>query len=127
MSAIYAFRSHAGEIKWGKLLITALLFGAFWMLLQDPAFAAGDAFGTFKSRITDRTADAAGVIRSILFAAAVVSLLVGVAPMLWGQVKVKWMVTALCACVIFGVIGSLVSAFTGDDSGTRTMGDIGAE
>lgn len=112
------------RVKWGRVLPAVALVAAFGFISVEPAYAS-DAFTTFQGRITDRSRDAAGVMRTILFAAAVLSLLVGAAPMLWGQVKVKWMITALCACVVFGVIGSLVSAFTGDrSSGTSTLTDI---
>ena len=120
--SIHAVRASLARVKWGRVLPAVALVGFFGLVQAEPAFAA---FDTFQSRITDRTSSAAGVMRTILFAAAVVSLLVGAAPMLWGQVKVKWMITALCACVVFGVIGSLVDAFTGEGTGSTTMSDVG--
>ncbi|MFZ3481924.1 hypothetical protein [Sphingomonas sp. 3-13AW] len=119
--SIHAVRASLARVKWGRVLPAVALVGFLGFIQAEPAYAA---FGQFEERITSRTSSAAGVTRTILFAAAVVSLLVGAAPMLWGQVKVKWMITALCACVVFGVIGSLVNAFTGDSSGTETMTDI---
>jgi hypothetical protein len=119
--SIQAVRASAARVKWGRVLPAVAIIGLLTVVQAEPAFAA---FDTFKTRITDRTSSAAGVMRTVLFAAAVVSLLVGAAPMLWGQVKVKWMITALCACVVFGVIGSLVSAFTGESTGTTTMSDV---
>jgi hypothetical protein len=119
--SIHAVRANLARVKWGRVLPAVALVGFFGLVQVDPAFAGGgDAFGSFRDRITDRTSDAAGVMRTILFAMAVISLLVGAAPMLWGQVKVKWMITALCACVVFGVIGSLVNAFTGETGDTIT-------
>jgi len=120
--SINAVRVSMARVKWGRVLPAVALVGFFGLLQSEPAYAA---FTTFQGRITDRSRDAAGVMRTILFAMAVISLLVGAAPMLWGQVKVKWMITALCACVVFGVIGSLVNAFTGDTRGTQTMTDVG--
>jgi len=122
--SIHAVRASVARVKWGRVLPAVALVGFFGFMQVDPAYAGGGgAFSTFQSRITDRTSDAAGVMRTVLFAMAVVSLLVGAAPMLWGQVKVKWMITALCACVVFGVIGSLVTAFTGEAGDTLT--DVG--
>ncbi len=117
--SIHAVRASVARVKWGRVLPAVALVGLFGFASVDPAYAGG-AFGEFQGRITERTSNAAGVMRTILFAAAVVSLLVGAAPMLWGQVKVKWMITALCACVVFGVIGSLVNAFTGTTGDTLT-------
>jgi hypothetical protein len=31
--------------------------------------------------------------------------------MLWGEVKVKWMVSALAACVVISMMATLVNAF----------------
>jgi len=122
--SINAVRASVARVKWGRVLPAVALVGFFGFIQVDPAFAGGcGAFSTFQERITSRTSDAAGVMRTILFAMAVISLLVGAAPMLWGQVKVKWMITALCACVVFGVIGSLVTAFTGTPGDTIT--DVG--
>lgn len=108
-----SLRPFAVEINWGRAFMALALVLTFGMVMVEPAYA-GDAFGTFQTKITGQTAKASGVAKTVLITAAVLSLIVGLAPMLWGQVKVKWIVTALCACVLFGLAGIMVSAFSGE-------------
>lgn len=108
-------RSHGTDLM-RRALFALGLFLILSILYIEPAFAqatGGDAFGTFESKITEQTTAIYGVIKNILYVAAGVALLVGVAPMLWGQVKVKWMVTGVSACVLFGLVGFIVNAFSG--------------
>lgn len=59
------------------------------------------------------TESALTVMRTVLQVGAVLSLLMGMAPMIWGQVKVKWIVTALMSCIMFGVMSLIISMFVG--------------
>ena len=110
-----SLRPFAVDINWGRAFLALGLILGFGFLMVEPAYAqGGDAFGQFQTKITGQTAKASGVAKTVLITAAVLSLIVGLAPMLWGQVKVKWIVTALCACVLFGLAGIMVSAFSGE-------------
>lgn len=105
-------RPFSVEFNWGRaFLALALVFG-FGMVMAEPAYA--DAFSTFEGKITTQTGKAAGVAKTILLTGAVLSLIVGLAPMLWGQVKVKWIVSALAACVLFGLSALMIEAFAGE-------------
>lgn len=101
------------DLNWGRLATFAALFVIATFAFVDPAFAA---FGQFESEITQRTNEARGVATTILYAAAALSLLIGVAPMLWGQVKVKWIVTCLTAAVVFALIPLAINAFSNNAS-----------
>lgn len=108
-------RRFSADINWGRaLLALALVFG-FGMLMVEPAWATGGdaAWGSVQTTLTTQTGKAIGVARTVLLTGAVLSLIVGLAPMLWGQVKVKWIVTALVACVLFGLSALMVGAFSG--------------
>jgi len=110
-----ALRPLAVEINWGRAFMALALVLTFGLIMVEPAYAqGGDAFTIVQSKLTSQTAKASGVAKTVLITAAVLSLIVGLAPMLWGQVKVKWIVTALCACVLFGLAGIMVSAFSGE-------------
>jgi len=50
---------------------------------------------------------------SIMYVGAILSLMTGVLPMLWGQVKVKWVITALMTCVMFGLIALMLNVMVG--------------
>jgi hypothetical protein len=103
-------RSSAAAFNWGRLAIFAALFIAAIVITIEPAHAA---FNTFSNRITTQTTAATQVAQRVLYFAAGLSLLIGVAPMLWGQVKVKWIVTCLVAAVVFALIPTLINAFAG--------------
>lgn len=107
-----ALRLDAGN-KWGRLATAALLFFPLVMLLMPSlAFAQqGGGFTEFESKVKTNTTEATRVAQSILWAAAVLALLVGIAPMLWGQIKVKWIVSCLVAATLFGLVGSAITAF----------------
>lgn len=106
-------RSNVTDINWGRLAVFAALALAAFFLMTEPAWAA---FGQFQNQITAQTNRARGVATTILYAAAALSLLIGVAPMLWGQVKVKWIVTCLTAAVVFALIPLAINAFSNNAS-----------
>lgn len=84
------------------------------LLMASPAFAAmGDAADT----VIDATCSAFTAARKVLITAAVLAVIIGLAPMLWGQVKVKWVISSLVVCVFFSVLPTLVSAFAGGATG----------
>lgn len=97
----------AVKFNFGKVLMAFAFVTVLSTMFATPAFA----FGEFESKITDKTSEATDVGIKILQVAAVLSLIVGLAPMLWGQVKVKWLVSCLCACVLFGLASVMVNAF----------------
>lgn len=115
-------RRFSVDINWGRaFLALALIVGFGWMMME-PAFAAGaDGFSTVQKKLSEQTGRATGVARTVLLTGAVLSLVVGLAPMLWGQVKVKWIVTALVACVLFGISSLMVSAFSGSEVEGKTV------
>lgn len=104
-------RRFTADINWGRGLLALALVVGFGMLMMEPAYA--DAWTTAQGTLTSQTGKAIGVARTVLITGAVLSLIVGLAPMLWGQVKVKWIVTALVACVLFGISALMVNAFSG--------------
>ena len=81
-------------------------------MIAAPAHAGG-AFDQAGKNIVEITNNAITVAKKVLLTAAVLSLIVGLAPMLWGQIKVKWIISSLVACVLFGLTGTIVSAFAG--------------
>jgi hypothetical protein len=91
----------------GRIVAAFALVLAFGVFMVEPAYA----FGSFQSAVTSKTEEATDVAVTILRTAAVLALIVGLAPMLWGQIKVKWIVTALSACVLFGLVSVIVPAF----------------
>lgn len=102
-------RSKGADINWGRAIVFAALFIATMFMLIEPAFA----FDQFESTVKDRTQDALDTATNILYVAAGLALLVGIAPMLWGQIKVKWMVSSCIAAVLFGLAPTIIGAFAG--------------
>jgi len=105
-------RSNAADINWGRAFAYAAFFVIALMALVEPAFAQG-AFGELETKIVGRTEEAFETGRKILYAAAVLALIIGIAPMLWGQVKVKWIVSCLVAAVLFAIVPTIITAFAG--------------
>lgn len=54
---------------------------------------------------------ALNMMRTIMMTASMLSLLGAALPILWGQVKVKWLVTGMMSCLMFGVMGTMVTVF----------------
>ncbi|WP_298843388.1 hypothetical protein [uncultured Salinicola sp.] len=105
-------RSNVAEYNWGRAFAYAAFFVIALMALVEPAFAQG-AFGDLQSTVVDRTNEAFETGRTILYAAAALALIIGIAPMLWGQVKVKWIVSCLVAAVLFAIVPTIITAFAG--------------
>lgn len=76
-------------------------------LQTDPAFA----FDSAASQITTQICNAYSAAKTVLVTAAVLALIIGLAPMLWGQVKVKWIISALVGSMMFGLTSTIVAAF----------------
>jgi len=108
-------RPALADLNWGRIAAFGMLFVIAFFALIDPAFAQNGAFGEFEDRITSQTTAATRVATNILYVAAGLALLIGVAPMLWGQVKVKWIVTCLAAAVVFALIPIMINAFAGQN------------
>lgn len=106
-------RPALADLNWERIAAFGVLFVIALFAMIDPAFAQNSAFGEFEDRIKTQTSAATNVATNILYIAAGLSLLIGVAPMLWGQVKVKWIVTCLAAAVVFGLIPIMINAFAG--------------
>ena len=70
-----------------------------------------DAFSEAAGKISGAACEAFRAARTVLITAAVLALIIGLAPMLWGQVKVKWIISCLVACVLFGQVGGIITAF----------------
>ncbi|MFZ3481925.1 hypothetical protein [Sphingomonas sp. 3-13AW] len=101
---------YIANVNWARAVACALVVGAFSLLAIEPAFA----FDNLATNLVGKAQDIATAVKAILFAAAVLALLAGAAPMLWGEVKVKWMVSALAACAVISMMGALVQAFVGE-------------
>ncbi len=107
-------RSTVAEFNWARIAVFAALFTLMLMLMIEPAFAnsGAGAFTDFSGKVKARTDDAFSAGKTILYAAAGLALLIGIAPMIWGQVKVKWIVSCLCAAALFGLAPVAITAFT---------------
>lgn len=92
------------SLRLSNIGIAAIAIIVSMFVLVDPAFA----FGAFAEQVNDRTTEAYNAAQSILYVAAILALIIGVAPMLWGQVKVKWIVSCLVAAIIFAFIPTLI-------------------
>jgi hypothetical protein len=112
-------RAYIADVNWTRILVLVGVVAVFTMMTVEPAFA----FAALASDIVGKAGEVARAFRVILFAAAVISVLAGAAPMLWGEVRVKWMVSALAACAVIAMMGSLVNAFTGAGSATDVLPD----
>ena len=99
--------SALSNVNWGKVLLFTVLFLYFTLAFTHPAFA----FGEVESKLTSQTKAATGVAQKVLLTAAVLALIIGIAPMLWGQIKTKWIITCGTACVLFGLASAFVTAF----------------
>lgn len=104
------------EFNWGRVSAFAALFVVAMFMLVEPAFAQNtNAFGSLETTIKTQTCNAFSTGKTILYAAAALSLIVGIAPMLWGQVKVKWLVSCMVAAVLFGIVPTVINAFAGNN------------
>jgi hypothetical protein len=83
------------------------------LLIAQPALA----FEPAANEVIRQTCAAFRVAKNVLITAAVLAVIVGLAPMLWGQVKVKWVISSLVACTLFGVVPSIVLAFASGAGG----------
>ncbi len=101
-------RSSVAAINWGRVIPLLAIAAIIIVALAEPAYA----FASFQSKVEGKTTEATGVAVYILNAAAILALIIGIAPMLWGQIKVKWIVSCLCAAVLFGLANPIISAFT---------------
>jgi hypothetical protein len=90
----------------------AVVLGAAFVIAQ-PAWA----FDAAANVVIQQTCAAFRVAKNVLITAAVLAVIVGLAPMLWGQVKVKWVVSALVASTLFGLVPSMVLAFASGAQG----------
>jgi hypothetical protein len=98
--AKYGIDAQTVRIGMAVLLVAAISYvGPTW------------AFDAAASTIASQTCRAFNAARTVLITAAVLSLVVGLAPMLWGQVKVKWIISCLVVCVLFGLVPTIVGAF----------------
>lgn len=104
-----ALRSKWTNINWGRMCAVLLVIVLATLWLTEPAFA----FDQFESRVTDQTKAATGVGQTILRWAAVLALLVGLAPMLWGQFKAKWVISCCVGAVLIFLVGEVITAFAG--------------
>ena len=67
----------------------------------------------YSQTVATGMSDALHLMSTIMHVGSVLSLLIGVSPMLWGQIRVKWVVTALTSCIMFGIMGLMLSMFAG--------------
>lgn len=81
------------------------------VFLVGPAHA--EEIGAIASSISGQVCTVFSVAYKVLIVASVLAVLIGLAPMLWGQVKVKWVVSSLVATTLMSAIPPLVAAFAG--------------
>jgi hypothetical protein len=93
--------------------VAVITLAVAYVATLGPAYAFDAAAG----KISDAACDAFNAAKTVLITAAVLALIVGLAPMLWGQVKVKWIISCLVACVLFGQVGAIVAAFASGGRG----------
>ena len=93
--------------------VAALTLALAYVVNLAPVYAFDAAAG----KISDAACSAFNAAKTVLITAAVLALIIGLAPMLWGQVKVKWIISCLVACVLFGQVGAIVSAFASGGQG----------
>ena len=97
------------KVNWGRVIMALVVVAFAAMLLTEPAYA----FGAFEKKVTAQTEAATGVAQGILRVAAVLALLVGLAPMLWGQFKAKWVISCCIGAVLIFLVGEVITAFAG--------------
>lgn len=97
------------EVNWGRVFMALLVVAVATLVLVEPAYA----FGAFENKVTAQTKAATGVGQTILRWAAVLALLVGLAPMLWGQFKAKWVISCCVGAVLIFLVGEVITAFAG--------------
>ena len=102
-------RSKVTDINLTRIVMLAALFAVAMFIFVEPAMA----FDTFQTKVTTQTKAATSAAKGILYAAAVLALIIGIVPMLWGQVKVKWIVSCLVAAVLFAIVPTIITAFAG--------------
>ena len=103
----------AVKINFGKVLMAFAFVAVMSVFITSPVYAqSNNAFSDFQSKVTSKTTEAYNVGIAILQVAAVLALVIGIAPMLWGQFKAKWVISCLCACALFGMASMIVRAFT---------------
>lgn len=102
-----AIRGYIAEMNWSRMLLMCAIVGVFILSSTQPAFA----FSELADNISGKATTVATGVKVILYAAGVISVLAGAAPMLWGEVRVKWIVSALVACAVISMMGALVGAF----------------
>ncbi len=73
----------------------------------------GQPYQEMADSIATSTSGAMHVMATIMSLMTVISFVVSVAPMAWGQVRVKWLVTGLTSSVTFGLTGLMVRALAG--------------
>ncbi len=104
---VKAISGHVAGVSGARIAVLAAVAAASTLFGVEPAYA----FDALASNLVGKSETVANAFKAILFAAAVISMLAGAAPMLWGEVRVKWMVSALVACTIISMISVLVDAF----------------
>lgn len=83
------------------------------LLVQSDSAWAFDSAG---QQITSSVCQAVNVTRKVLTTAATLAVMVGIAPMLWGEVKVKWLISSAVFCAVINLVGAVVAAFAGTGS-----------
>ena len=50
------------------------------------------------------------VLRTVMLTGSVLSLLVAMFPILWGEIRAKWLLTGVTSCITFGLVGIMINA-----------------
>jgi len=100
-------------VGWKKVALFAIAGGCAALTIACPAFA----FDEVATQVQQETCSAYNAGKHILITASVLALIIGLAPMLWGQVKTKWIVSCLIAASAFSLIAPIINMFAGGVSG----------
>lgn len=105
----------------------AALFAAAALIWPDTAFAQSSAAaGRVQSRLLIVGSDVGTVMRNVIWGGAVIAAIVAIGAMVMGKIDVKKFITIGVACILLGVVGGIVTIFTGDSASVENFDDGGS-
>ena len=102
-------------VNWHSLLLIAGL-AMLVLVVAEPAHAQ-DAAAAVQTRLLSVGSSVARVVRNVIWAGAIIAALFTFGMFLAGKIEVKRMILIGLACVLVGVVGSLVTVFAGGTTG----------
>lgn len=101
----------SGRRPLASIAVYSLVFLVAVMFID--VHGAWAAYDQFRDQMGNATCEAFGAGKKILYAAAALALLIGLAPLLWGEIKGKWIVSCVVFAIVLPLIPTVVSGFTG--------------